>query len=445
MAAITQLALRHRRLPDRAAGPALIVAVALAASDTSIVVLALPQLLARFHTSIGSIVWVIAAFALGAAVCGAALASLGRRSEPRLLLTAGLLVFACASVGCGAASTVWLLIALRALQGVGAALMLVGALPAIGVWSWARAGALGAALGPALGGALTQVFDWRAIFILQAPVALLALLGAAGLRIERVERMPPRPSGAVRENVALALVSGALVGALFLAVLLLVNGLGLAPIAAAGVVSAVPLAGLIAPKLPGGAGVRTGALLLASGLAGLAWVAHDSVALIGLALAICGMGLGLCGPRLSGQAGVTSVASRHAGLIIGLLLLSPLLAHGLSSNAQQAQRSAATQVLTAPVPITTKLPLAVDLFNTVGTGSGGHVPDLNGPFARARARGEGGPALDALQRGLTATERSAVAAAFADPFAVAALLALAALAALALPPARRRVPAFEGA
>jgi hypothetical protein len=189
--------------------------------------------------------------------------------------------------------------------------------------------------------------------------------------------------------------------------------------------------------------VVLGALLLASGLAVLAWVARDSVALIGLALAICGIGLGLCMPQLSGQAGVMSVASRHAGLIVGLLLLSPLLAHGLSSNAQQAQRSAAVQVLTAPVPVSTKLPLAVDLFHTVRTGSGGQVPNLNGPFARTRARGGGNPALDALQRQLTAIERSAVSAAFANPFAMAALLALAALAALALLPDRGRVAGVQ--
>jgi MFS family permease len=366
----------HRTGRARAARGALIVAIALVASDTSIVVLALPQLLARFHTSIGSTAWVVAAFALGAAACGAVLASVGRSGEPRFLLTVGLLVFACASVGCSAASTLWLLIALRALQGAGAALTLVGALPAVGVWSWARAGTLGAALGPALGGVLTQVFDWRAIFIVQAPVALLTLLGTAGLRVERTAS---RPRGPVRENVALALVSGALVGALFLAVVLLVNGLGLAPIAAAGVVSLLPLGGMIAPKLFSGAGARTGALLLASGLAVLAWVARDSVVLIGLALAICGIGLGLCVPQLSGQAGAMSVASRHAGLIVGLLLLSPLLAHDLSSNARQAQRSAALQVLSAPVPISTKVPLAVDLFHTVRTGSGGHVPNLSGP------------------------------------------------------------------
>jgi MFS family permease len=330
-----------------------------------------------------------------------------------------------------------LLIALRALQGTGAALTLVGALGPLPAPSWARAGTLGAALGPALGGVLTQAFDWRAIFIVQAPVALVALLGTSGLRVQAVRQ---HPGASMREHLALTLVSGALVGALFLAVVLLVNGLGLTPIGAAGVVSALALAGMIAPRLVPRSGMKTGALLLASGLAVLAWVARDSVGFIGLALAICGAGLGLCVPPLSSRAGVMSVASRHAGLIVGLVLLSPLLASDLSSNAQQAQTRAAAQVLSAPLPVSTKLPLAVDLFHTVRTGSRGHVPNLNGPFSRARARNGSDPALDALQRQLTATERSAVSAAFANPFAVAALLALAALGALALLPDRRRVP-----
>jgi len=207
----------------------------------------------------------------------------------------------------------------------------------------------------------------------------------------------------------------------------------------------LPLAAVVAPSLSRGAGVRAGVLLLASGLAVLAWVARESVVLIGLGLAICGVGIGLCVPQLSGRAGVMSVASRHAGLIVGLLLLSPLLAHGLSSNAQRAQRSAAVQVVTAPLPLSTKVPLAADLFQTVRSGSGGNVPNLGGPFARARARGGDNRALDALQHRLTVTERSAVSSAFASPFATAALLALAALAALALLPDRRRAPGIHGA
>ncbi len=82
-----------------------------------------------------------------------------------------------------------MLFAGRALQGTGAALALVGSLPILAsltgssgrgrTW-WVTAAAFGAAVGPALGGVLTQAFAWRAIFIVQVPVALLALLALVG-------------------------------------------------------------------------------------------------------------------------------------------------------------------------------------------------------------------------------------------------------------------------
>jgi hypothetical protein len=106
---------------------------------------------------------------------------------------------------------------------------------------------------------LTQLADWRAIFAFQAPVALLALVAAVD------SLLPPRVEGEERggiaANLALALVFGALVGALFLAVLLLVTVWGLAPAEGALVVTALPLAALassrlaarLAPRLAAGA------------------------------------------------------------------------------------------------------------------------------------------------------------------------------------------------
>ncbi|HKS96967.1 MAG TPA: MFS transporter, partial [Terriglobia bacterium] len=79
------------------------------------------------------------------------------------------------------------LIAFRCVQGVGAAMLLAGSVALLsalagstarGVAVWTAAGTFGAALGPALGGVLTQLFDWRAIFVFQAPVALIALVAA---------------------------------------------------------------------------------------------------------------------------------------------------------------------------------------------------------------------------------------------------------------------------
>ena len=94
-----------------------------------------------------------------------------------MLLGAGLGLFLAASIACAAAQSLAFLIGARTVQGVGAALLLVGALPVLGRARWTAAATFGLALGPALGGVLTQAFDWRAIFVAQAPVAALGLVG----------------------------------------------------------------------------------------------------------------------------------------------------------------------------------------------------------------------------------------------------------------------------
>ena len=129
-----------------------------------------------------------------------------------------------------------------------------------GVRRWAVAGVAGAALGPVAGGLLTSAFSWRSIFIVQIPVALLALPAALALRgrvarpRENVDTLPDRPH--VLANLALALLSAALTAALFLLVLLLVDGWSRSPAAAAAAVTAVPVAALAAR--PVFRGVRAG-------------------------------------------------------------------------------------------------------------------------------------------------------------------------------------------
>jgi len=169
-------------------------AVAIAFADSSIVILALPELYGRFQTSIEGVSWVVTAYNLAVAVTALALVPLVRRLDAGALLAAGLAVFLAASIGCAVAGSLGFLIGARAVQGVGAALLLAGSLPVLaaltgsaesGVRVWILAGTFGLAVGPALGGVLTQAFDWRAIFAAQAPVAALGLLG--------VVRSPARP------------------------------------------------------------------------------------------------------------------------------------------------------------------------------------------------------------------------------------------------------------
>jgi len=155
------------------------------------------------------------------------------RARANLLLAAGTLLFLAASIACALANSIGFLIAARSVQGLGGALLLAGSLPVLGalggstargVAIWTMAGTFGAAVGPALGGVLTQLFDWRAIFVFQAPVAGAALLATFGAHVAAILREGWRPSlwRTVPGNVALALLSGALVGTLFLGVLLVI-------------------------------------------------------------------------------------------------------------------------------------------------------------------------------------------------------------------------------
>ena len=99
-------------------------AVAIAFADSSIVVLALPDLYGHFHTTIEGVSWVVTAYNLAVAVTALLLVFLVHRLPTRSLLVAGLAVFLAASIACAAAGSEAFLIGSRAVQGVGAALLL---------------------------------------------------------------------------------------------------------------------------------------------------------------------------------------------------------------------------------------------------------------------------------------------------------------------------------
>jgi predicted MFS family arabinose efflux permease len=405
-------------------------AVALAFADSSIVVLALPELLQRFHASVSDVAWVVTAFNVAVALVAAAIAKV--RLEPARAARIGLVVFTAASVACAAAPELWSLVGFRAAQGAGAALLLVASLPLLGdAQRWAVAGAGGAVLGPAAGGALTQLFDWRAIFVAQAPVGALALLA---VRRRAIAAAPgPRRTGiaAIGAHAAVGLVSAALVGALFLAVVLLVDAWTYEPLAAAGVVSALPAATLVGAPLGRRAGARSagavGAALLAAGLAALALLPAADPAWAAAALAFCGLGIGAAVPALTravlagAPRAAPTVAVRHAGLVLGLLVLTPLLAHDLTSGIGRAKLVGTGLVLDAPLAATTKVPLAIDLGRTLQRSPRGKLPDFRPDFRRRGASAE----LDGLDERLTSTIRAIVTRSFRKSFLVAALLALA--------------------
>ena len=436
---------------------ALALGVGLAFADSSIVVLALPELYAEFDASVVDVSWVITAYNAAVAVVVLALVPVAVRVRAAPLAAVGLVVFGAASVVCAVAGGLPTLVGARAAQGVGAALLLAASLPLLvaaagaagrAVAVWVGAATLGTAAGPALGGVLTRAFDWRAIFAVQAPVAAVALAAAlhpvARTALPAPDERPRRPPVAAAAGLAFAFAS--LVGALFLSVLLLVTVWGLGPLAGAAAVSVLPLSALAVRPLSGSLGPRedvaAGAALLAAGLAALALLPASSTVYAVPALALAGAGLGLALPPLTHaslprgervRAAAWSVGIRHVGLVSGLVAVAPLLARDLDAGVERATRNATAVVLEAPVPITHKVPLALDLYRLFEEAREGEVPDLARPFDERIGRTA---RIEEVRDDLLEAVEAALTRSFRGSFALCALFAL--LAALGLAGARSR-------
>jgi predicted MFS family arabinose efflux permease len=422
----------------------LVAAVAVAFADSSIVVLALPELYGRFNTSIEGVSWVVTAYNLAVAVTALALLFFVHRLHSAVLLGAGLVIFLAASIACAAAQSLAFLIGARTVQGVGAALLLVGALPVLGRAQWTAAGTFGLALGPALGGVLTQAFDWRAIFVAQAPVAALGLVGLVRTHThaDAEEGWSSSLKRTLPPNACLGLLFGALVGALFLAVLLVISVWDYSPIAGAGIVSALPLAALLVRplRLSGPIAVCGGAALLGIGLVGLALLPSASVGFMIWSLALCGAGLGLAVPVLSNAAldqgagltrsGTLTVGARHVGLVLALALIAPLLASKVPDAGDKALLRGTAVLLDAPIGLDKKVPVALDLRKAFAKAQEGETPDLKEPFNAHGAQSDSALAAvrDDLFGAIAATITRATRSAFflCAGFAAAALLVAAA-------------------
>ena len=155
--------------------------------DTTVVNVALPAIQADLGVGLSQLEWVVNAYTLPFAVLlltGGKLADFFGR---RRVFLAGLAVFTASSLACGLAQSGSALIAARAVQGSGAALMLPATLSIISVsfhpsergtafGVWAASSGIGAALGPLVGGALVEGVDWRWIFYVNVPIGLIGLV-----------------------------------------------------------------------------------------------------------------------------------------------------------------------------------------------------------------------------------------------------------------------------
>lgn len=177
----------ERRDSGRRALASLSLCTLLSSLGTSIANVGLPTLAATFAASFQEVQWVVLAYLLAMTALVVSAGRLGDAIGRGRLLLAGVSLFTVASVLCGVAPTLWLLIAARAVQGSGAAIMLALAMALVGeTLPKAKTGsamgllgtmsAVGTALGPSLGGVLIAWLGWRAIFLVNVPLGVLTFL-----------------------------------------------------------------------------------------------------------------------------------------------------------------------------------------------------------------------------------------------------------------------------
>src|SRR5918911_366849 len=219
--------------------------------DNTVLNVALPTLQDHFDTSGSTLQWVVDAYTLAFAGLLLLMGTLGDHFGRRRLLQAGLVVFGVGSVAAAFAQTSGELIGLRALMGIGGAMIMPATLStvsnifpreergkAIAVWS--ATAAVGIGLGPFIGGVLLNYFSWSSVFWLNVPIAAAALIAGVVLVPETRDPNPGR-----LDPVGSALSVGALV-ALVYPIIEAPNKGWTAPVILASFVAAAALGALFA-------------------------------------------------------------------------------------------------------------------------------------------------------------------------------------------------------
>jgi EmrB/QacA subfamily drug resistance transporter len=163
------------------------LAMLLSSLGTSIANVGLPTMAEAFNASFQDVQWIVLAYLLAITTLIVSVGRLGDITGRRRLLLVGIFVFTVASVLCGVAPNLWLLIAARAAQGLGAAVMMALTLAFIGetvpkektgsaMGLLGTMSAIGTALGPSLGGVLIALFGWRTIFLVNLPLGILTFV-----------------------------------------------------------------------------------------------------------------------------------------------------------------------------------------------------------------------------------------------------------------------------
>jgi EmrB/QacA subfamily drug resistance transporter len=175
----------------RSSGPWILAATILGSSlafiDGTVVNVALPALQASLNATVVDVQWVVEAYSFTLSAFLLMGGALGDRYGRRRIFVIGVALFSFASAWCGASANIRQLVLARAIQGIGAALLVPGSLAiisasfneedrgrAIGTWSGFTA--ITAAAGPVIGGWLIEHISWRAVFFINLPLAIIVLL-----------------------------------------------------------------------------------------------------------------------------------------------------------------------------------------------------------------------------------------------------------------------------
>ena len=219
---------------QRFALAALALCMLLSSLGTGSANVALPAMARSLDASFAQVQWVVLAYLLAVTALIAAVGKLGDACGRRRVLLAGIAIYTLASGLCGISTSLWPLVAARALQGLGGAIMMALAMAMVGdSVPKARAGramgllgtmsAIGTAVGPSIGGLLLARLGWPAIFLPNVPIGLLALLLAfASLPLDRRASESRVPKLDVPGTLLLALI----LASYALAVTRGANGLG---------------------------------------------------------------------------------------------------------------------------------------------------------------------------------------------------------------------------
>jgi DHA2 family methylenomycin A resistance protein-like MFS transporter len=184
--------------------------------DTTVVSVALPKIGKQLGGGISGLQWVVDGYTLFFGTLVLSAGHLSDRVGARLLFRRGIILFAVSSAACGVAPTLGALLIGRACQGAAAALMLPSSLALVGqahadprdraraIGIWAAAGGAAVAAGPVLGGVLTDTTGWRTVFLVNLPIAIIALIMLAFVPRSPSRRMKLDLCGQVTLIVAVA-------------------------------------------------------------------------------------------------------------------------------------------------------------------------------------------------------------------------------------------------